>query len=99
MLDLESLTNEGFLSYLVKSNEERYIYYKKELQDSFKNGLFKDGNNLWWKEFLKDGEKEALHNVKLYGEELSYYRSGLNSPCCYPFDNSYYNKSKINLVD
>lgn len=77
---------EEHLKEFVRSTEERYISYKKMLEDMFKHkDSFPQGDELteWYKELLRDGKNRAESDLKTLREELTDYRQGLNPPFCY----------------
>lgn len=74
-------THEEFLKELVRFEEERYISYKKMLEDTFKyKEIFPAGDELsdWYKELLREGKNSSESTLKHLREELTDYRQGLN---------------------
>lgn len=79
-------THEGFLKELVRQEEDRYISYKKMLEDTFKHKeSFPAGDELseWYKELLREGKNSSESTLKHLREELTDYRQGLNPAFLY----------------
>jgi hypothetical protein len=88
------INQEEHLKNLVRSYEERYISYKKLLEDIFKNkSFFPDGDEFveWYKELLREGKNSSESSLKEFREELTDFRQGMNPPFCYT---SYKRKNK-----
>ena len=82
----EVMTNEEYedhLRNLIRNQEERYIWYKGELEHLYKTGIIKQDPE--WIKTLKELKNEEEGRLKRTREELTYYRQGLNPPFCYPF--------------
>jgi len=80
------MTNEEYedhLRNLIRNQEERYIWYKGELEHLYKTGIIKQDPE--WIKTLKELKNEEEGRLKRTREELTYYRQGLNPPFCYPF--------------
>lgn len=95
MEENQTQTHEGFLKELVRQEEDRYISYKKMLEDTFKHKeSFPVGDELseWYKELLREGKNSSESRLKHLREELTDYRQGMNPSFCY---NSYKRKSSI----
>jgi hypothetical protein len=85
--ELFALPHEEFLKHLIKFTEERYISYKKMLEDLFKNkDIFPPGDEFteWYKELLREGKNREEGDLKELRLEMEYHRQGLNPPFCYP---------------
>lgn len=86
MEENQTQTHEEFLKELVRSEEDRYISYKKMLEDTFKHKeSFPAGDELseWYKELLREGKNSSESRLKYLREELTDYRQGLNPAFLY----------------
>lgn len=84
--ELIALPQEVFLKHLIKFTEERYISYKKMLEDVFKDKVsFPPGDEFteWYKELLREGKNREEGLLKDLREEIEYFRQGMNPPFCY----------------
>ena len=85
--EYEALPEEERLRHCIKFTEERYISYKKMLEDLFKDkASFPPGDELveWYKEFLRDGKNTEEKYLKELRLEMEHFRQGMNPPYCYP---------------
>ena len=85
--ELRILPQEEFLKHCVRFTEERYIWYKKQLEWVFKDKeVWPPGEEFteWYKELLREGKNREESDLKEIREELTYHRQGLNPPFCYP---------------
>lgn len=81
------MTQEETLKYCIKNTEERYISYKKMLEDIFKDKTnFPIGDELveWYKELLREGKNREEGSLKELHLEIVHLRQGMNPPFCYP---------------
>ena len=70
------------MSNLISSSEERLIYYKKELQNLYKNNI---DIPEWFKIHLRECKNiEEVHLKKLI-EYKTFENQGLNPPFCYKY--------------
>ena len=67
------------LKELIRNTEERYVSYKKMLDEIFKT----PGETEWFKEILRDGRNTEQTLLKKLVEEKSFENDGLNPPFCY----------------
>ena len=84
--ELHALPQEEFLKHLIKFTEERYISYKKMLEDLFKDKEnFPPGDEFteWYKELLREGKNREEGCLKELRIEMEHFRQGLNPPYCY----------------
>ena len=75
--DWEVLNHEEFLKHLVKFGEERYIWYKKQLELVFKDKEIwplNDEFTIWYKELLRDNKNMTEHILKINRYELEIER-------------------------
>lgn len=85
--ELVALPLEEFLKHLIKFTEERYISYKKMLEDMFKDKVsFPPGDEFteWYKELLREGKNREEGCLKELRIEMEHCRQGMNPPYCYP---------------
>lgn len=72
----------------VTASQERVMWYKKELEEVFKNKNYfhpeiPEDFKAWWKDHLREMKNiEELGNKGLV-LEAQYFNSGLNPPFCY----------------
>jgi hypothetical protein len=86
---------EEELKILIKNCEERFIWYKKELENLHKDKEHYNPESewtKWFKEHLRECKNDEEINLKEHREEQTYLRQGLNPPYCY--SNSEYSKRK-----
>jgi hypothetical protein len=86
--DLRKISEEEFLKHLIRFTEERYIWYKKALEDLYKT-KFEPGDwqtefNVWFKEHLREMKNREESDLKELRIEMEHCRSGMNPPYCYP---------------
>lgn len=77
---------ETFLKNLVRNEEDRYISYKKMLEETFKfKDAFPVGDELseWYKNLLREEKNISESRLKKLREELTDYRQGLNPSFLY----------------
>jgi len=75
-----------FYKDLAKNAEERYTWYKKELENLFKERTaFPPDDELviWYKEHLREMKNSAEAWMKEIQEQYKYERDGLNPPFYY----------------
>jgi len=83
------LSEEELLKYLIKSTEERYIWYKKSIEDLYKNresyeaGDWKIEFMVWFKDHLREMKNSEESRLKELRVEIEHCRSGLNPPGMY----------------
>ena len=80
------MTQEEILKYCIKKTEERYISYKKMLEDIFKDKInFPIGDELvdWYKDLLREGKNKEEGSLKELHLEIVHLRQGINPPYCY----------------
>lgn len=85
--EIQSMPNDEFLKHLIKFTEERYISYKKMLENIFKdkeNFPIGDEFTEWYKESLRESKNREETSLKELHLELEHHRHGLNPPYCYP---------------
>lgn len=80
------MSNEIFLKNLIRFTEERYIDYKKNIEN-----LYKEKNNIdenffeWFNRELKDFKNIEERNLKRFQLELTHEKCGMNPPYCYNY--------------
>lgn len=82
------MTQEEILKNLIRVTEERYISYKKMLED-----IFKDRNSfpatdefvIWFKEYLREQKNYEEGKLKELRLEMEHYRSRMNPPYMYNY--------------
>jgi len=80
------MTYEEELKGFIRRSEERFIWYKQELANVFKDKTtFPPGDEFteWYKEFLRENKNREEQWLKANQEEILYFRQGLNPPYCY----------------
>ncbi len=80
------LSQEEFLKHLIKFTEERYIWYKNQLGEVFKDkSSFPPGDETveWYKENLREEKNSNEINLKHLRLEIEHLRQGLNPPYFY----------------
>lgn len=86
--DLMKMSQEDFLKHLVRFSEERFIWYKKQLEWVFKDKEtwpMEDQFTIWYKEFLRENKNKEEVDLKALRLELEYHRQGMNPSFCYPY--------------
>ena len=81
-------SQEDFLKLLVKNEEDRYISYKKMLEDTFKHKeFFPIGDELseWYKALLREEKNSSESRLKSLREELTDIRQGMNPAFLYKY--------------
>lgn len=84
--ELVALSEDEFLKHLIRFTEDRYISYKKMLEDMFKDkATFVPGDPFteWYKELLREGKNREENLLKDLREEIEHCRHGINPPFCY----------------
>lgn len=84
---------ETLLKILVRNEEDRYISYKKMLEDTFKfKDAFPTGDELseWYKNLLRDEKNHSESRLKNLREELTDIRQGLNPSFSYRYKTKAY---------
>lgn len=79
---------EEMLKTFVRNTEERYIWYKNQLESVFKDKTsFPSGDELaeWYKEHLREWKNISESSLKKLREELTNFRQGLNPPYLYNY--------------
>lgn len=87
--EVGKMPQEDFLKHLVRFTEERYIWYKKQLEWVFKDKAVwnpEDEFTIWYREFLREQKNNEEIDLKELRLELEYLRQGMNPPFCYPYD-------------
>lgn len=85
--ELHSLSEEEFLKHLIRFTEERYIWYKKQIEELHKSKDVwppADEFTIWYKEELrwrKNYEESSLKELQI---EMTHCKQGMNPPFCYP---------------
>ena len=85
--EVRVMSHEDFLKHLIRFSEERYIWYKNQLELVFKdkqNWPPTDEFTIWYKDFLKDWKSINEKSLKENRLEMEYLRQGLNPIFCYP---------------
>ncbi len=85
--DLTHLSEEEFLKHLIKFTDERYMDYKKQLEDVHKDKISfppESESTIWFKDFLREQKNYEESNLKEKRIEMEYLRAGMNPPYCYP---------------
>jgi hypothetical protein len=77
------------LKTLIRSAEDRYVWYTKELESLYKSGFGK--LNPDWMSTLKEAKNFGEAWLKKLREEQTNANQGLNPPYCYP--EKYWKKS------
>lgn len=85
-----ALSEEERLRHFIKFTEERYISYKKMLEDLFKDktayepGSWQAEFKEWFKNDLREMKNREERDLKELHIEMEHCRHGLNPPWCYP---------------
>jgi hypothetical protein len=82
-----ALSEEERLKHLIRFTEERYVSYKKMLEDIFKDKeTFPPGEEFteWFKSDLREMKNREENDLKSLREEIRHLREGMNPPWCYP---------------
>lgn len=84
MTEQELLTTDWqtLLKGWIRNSEERFIWYKKELEDLYKLGIGRSDPG--WMASLKDSKQWEEKNLARLREEQTNLKQGLNPPFCYP---------------
>lgn len=80
------MTYEENLKILIRNTEDRYIWYKKEIESLFKNKNIwpvDDNFTIWYKEFLREEKNLSESHLKELQIEMTHFRQGMNPPFCY----------------
>lgn len=80
------MTNEEFVKKLFLNAQNNYVFYKNELEATFKdrtNFPPTDPTAMWYKEHLKEMRNLSKALMGDLEEELEFERAGLNPPYCY----------------
>lgn len=83
---MENLSYSEFLTTLIKNSENRVQYYKKTLEDAYKNKVDDDvlkREMEWFKSLLRELKNREEIDLKKLVEEKTYYNQGLNPPYLY----------------
>lgn len=86
--ELHKMSTEDFLKHLVRFSEERFIWYKSQLQRIHKDREVwspDDEFTILYKGWIKELENNEEKWLKKNREELTYLRQGMNPPFCYPY--------------
>lgn len=84
---VKNMPEEEFLKHLIRFCEERYIWYKKQIEFVFKNKESfppEDEMVIWYKEHLREQKNFEESKLKELRIEIEHLRQGLNPPWCYP---------------
>ena len=76
------------LKELISNAEKRYIWYKTELENTFKDKVsFPKDDELseWYKSLLREGKNISESTLKTLVNEKKNENDGLNPPFCYPY--------------
>lgn len=76
------------LSELIKNSEERFISYKKLIEDVHKDKINFPPNDefvIWYKNFLRENKNEEEIWLKKLISEKTNENQGINPPYCYKF--------------
>ena len=84
-IDWKTLSHEEFLKHLVRFSEERYIWYKKQLEWVFKDKEtwpLNEELTVWYKEHLREWKNYREHSFKEHRYDLEVERgtAGYRSP-------------------
>ena len=85
--ELMGLSEEDRLKHYIRFTEERYISYKKMLEDIFKDKInYPPGDEFvdWYKEHLREEKNKAEGSLKQLHTEIMHVKQGMNPPACYP---------------
>lgn len=85
---MEINNHDDFLKGIIKNTEERYISYKKMLEDLFKNKAIFDPNESsvsWYKDFLRESKNYEESLLGKLRDEQQNHRQGLNPPFTYRY--------------
>lgn len=88
---VKTMPTGEFLRHLIKFTEERYLSYKKLLEELHKeirtNPPTTDSEKEfieWYRGLLRDGKNREESTLKELRTEIEYHRQGMNPPWCYP---------------
>jgi hypothetical protein len=84
--DMMELPWVDALKIMVKNAEERYVWYKKELETVFKDKVnfpADDPFSIWLKNHLRETKNDEERNLKHLTEQYKHEREGLNPPSFY----------------
>jgi hypothetical protein len=85
--DLHKLSEEEFLKHLIRFTEERYIWYKTQIESLHKDKetwIPGDEFTVWYKEFLRENKNREESDLKELQIEMTHCKQGMNPPFCYP---------------
>ncbi len=71
------------LKQLIRNSEERFISYKKLLEEVFKDKInfpLEDKLTIWYKEYLRESKSNEENYLKKLIKEKEYLNQQLNSP-------------------
>lgn len=82
-----ALSEEERLRHFIKFAEERYIWYKKQLEWVHKDKEIwppEEENTIWYKEMLRENKNREEGDLKGLQLEMLHCKQGMNPPYCYP---------------
>lgn len=88
--EFHALSEEERLKHWIRFSEERYISYKKLLEEIHKDktvlepGDWRVEHRVWLKEHLRECKNSEESNLKELRIEMEHLRQGLSPPWCYP---------------
>ena len=87
-IEIRDLPEEEFLKHLIKFCEERYIWYKKQIEFVYKKSEkipADDELSIWFKDHLREMKNFEQSRLKELRIEIEYLRQNLNPPFCYKY--------------
>ena len=86
------MNEEEFLKKIIRTTEERYIWYKKEIENLYKNketyepGDWRIEFGIWFKDHLREMKNYEESRLKELRIDIEYYRAGMNPPYMYNYN-------------
>lgn len=83
------MNEEEFLKKLIRTTEERYIWYKKEIENLYKNkeayepGDWRIEFLAWFKDHLREMKNYEESRLKELRIDIEHCRAGMNPPYMY----------------
>jgi len=68
-----------YLKFIIRKTEERFLSYKKLLEDAFKSKIDLE----WYKEHLREMKNYEEHSLKVLNAEMTLSNYGANPPFFY----------------
>lgn len=68
-----------YLKFIIRKTEERFLSYKKLLEDAFKSKI----DSEWYKEHLREMKNYEEHSLKVLNTEMTLSNYGANPPFFY----------------